>query len=262
MGLLDGDEPLPFERREFGAGRSIVVVCDHASNRIPRRLGTLGLADHYLRDHIAWDIGAEGVATELAEMLRVPMIVGTYSRLVVDLNRAKHDASAIPPISDGVLVPGNVALNGFERRERLDAIHDVYHAALDRLLAENASVDRSPVVVAIHSFTPQVSGIGRPWHAGVLWDKDPRVALPLLAALRAPGDIMVGDNEPYSGRHPADYTIDSHAERNGYAHAAIEIRQDQIQSRQGQRAWAERLFHALTPILEIERIYSPLQPTG
>jgi len=245
--VFDSEDPPPFERFDFGSGRSIVVICDHARNQIPRQLGTLGLADHHLQDHIAWDIGAR---------LRVPLIVGGYSRLVVDLNRAKHDASAIPSISDGVLVPGNIALDRVARQERFSAIHDVYHHAVDRLLAETRTDDHCPVIIAIHSFTPQVSGVSRPWHAGVLWDKDPRVALPLLAALRAPGDIMVGDNEPYSGRHAADYTIDTHAEPNGYAHAAIEIRQDQIQSRHGERAWAERLFHALAPIFEDKRIYA------
>jgi predicted N-formylglutamate amidohydrolase len=254
--LLAYDEPAPYERVDFGVGRSVVVVCDHARNRVPQSLGTLGLAPRHFYDHIAWDIGAEGVARGLAEKLRAPLIVGVYSRLVLDLNRSERDASAIPAISDGVLVPGNIALSQAARRQRFRAIHDVYHTAVDELLAENTTGSLCPTLIAIHSFTPQVSGIYRPWHAGVLWDKDPRVALPLLAALRAAGDIVVGDNEPYSGRHTADYTVDLHAELAGYAYGAIEIRQDQIQSVEGQQAWANRLFDALVPILDDEKIYS------
>jgi predicted N-formylglutamate amidohydrolase len=260
--LLGADDPPVFERWDFGSGRSMVVVCDHARNSMPRSLGTLGLAENHLTDHIAWDIGAEGVARGLAERLEAPLVLGGYSRLVVDLNRAKSDVSAIPPISDGVLVPGNLSLDEVSRRERFAVLHDAYHAAVDRVLEENTSPGRCPVMIAVHSFTPQVSGVRRPWHAGILWNKDHRVALKLLAALRADGDVLIGDNEPYSGRHPADYTIDSHAELRGFAHAGIEIRQDLIHSPQGQRDWAERLYAALTPILQDPRMFSRLDGGG
>lgn len=249
-GLLDGEDPPPFARDDSAQASPILVVCDHAGLRVPRRLGDLGLDGRHLQDHIGWDIGAEGVARGLGERLRATVVTGTYSRLVVDLNRAARDRSVIPAISDGVLVPGNVGLDEDTRAARLASIHDPYHATVDAALEDKHREFGCAAMIAVHSFTPRVSGIWRPWHVGVLWDKDTRIALPLLAALRAMPGLVVGDNEPYSGRHPADYTIDSHAEPHGIPYAAIEIRQDRIQSREGQAEWAERLHLALAPILE------------
>ncbi len=229
----------------------MLVVCDHARKNVPRALGDLGLASHHLSDHIGWDIGAEGVARRLAERLGSTLVCGAYSRLVVDLNRAPRDPSAIPAISDGILVPGNIGLDRRARALRIESIHMPYHDVVDALLDEKHRLFGFAAMIAVHSFTPRVSGIWRPWHAGVLWDKDSRIAIPLLQSLRANADIVVGDNEPYSGRHTADYTIDLHAEGGGLAYAAIEIRQDQIQSERGQTAWADRLCEALEPILGV-----------
>ncbi len=249
--LLQRDEPEAFERIDFGSAGPVLVVCDHARNRVPRSLGRLGLADHHLSDHIGWDIGAEGVAKALAERLGSTVIVGQYSRLVVDLNRAARDPSVIPAMSDGILVPGNVGIDPLARKARIESIHEPYHAAVDAVIAEKHEIYGYAAMIAVHSFTPRISGIWRPWHAGVLWDKDSRIAVPLLQSLWAQNnDVVVGDNEPYSGRHTADYTIDLHAEGGGLAYAGIEIRQDQIQWQSGQTEWAERLHAALEPVLE------------
>lgn len=248
--LLDPHDPPPFTAQGPGDGaRGAIVICDHASNVLPRKLGTLGLPARRLDEHIGHDIGAAGVARALAAELEAGFVLGGFSRLAVDLNRSTRDMSVIPAISDGVLVPGNLSLSVAARSERIATLHAPYHAAVGRMIAAQAARGRPPVVVAIHSFTPVISGVPRPWHAGVLWDKDARLAIPLLAALRAEGDLIVGDNEPYSGRHPADYTIDHHAERGGFAHAGIEIRQDLIGTQAEQRAWGARLGRILHPIL-------------
>lgn len=253
--MLAPDEPAPFELVDGSADPPIVVVCDHASNRIPRALEGLGLDDHLLRDHIAWDIGAAGVARRIAERLGARAVLGRYSRLVVDLNRSPRDASAFPPISDGILVPGNVGLDREARLARERALFTPYHAAVAALVAECSSAERVPVFLGVHSFTPRFYRTERPWHIGVLWDKDPRLALPLLAALRANAGLAIGDNEPYSGRHPADYTIDTHAEPNGLACAGIEIRQDLIVDERGQERWAGILGDALERILRDRSLY-------
>jgi predicted N-formylglutamate amidohydrolase len=140
---------------------------------------------------------------------------------------------------------------------RAAALYRPYHAAVRGLIAAKTAPGRAPVFVAIHSFTPRQHGVVRPWHIGVLWDKDPRLPLALLERLRARRDIVVADNEPYSGRHPADYTIDHHAEPLGLAHASVEIRQDLIRDDVGQARWAERLGDVLAGVLEVPELYDP-----
>lgn len=258
--LLDSHDPPPFTVGSPNDGaRSVLVICDHASNRLPRKLGTLGLDARRLDEHIGHDIGAAGVARYLADELQAGFVFGGYSRLAVDLNRSTRDASVIPVISDGVLIPGNLSLGAAARAERIAALHVPYHGAVDRLIQAQLTARMPPVLVAVHSFTPSISSVPRPWHVGILWDKDARLAIPLIAALRAEGDLIVGDNEPYSGRHPADYTIDHHAERGGFAHAAIEIRQDLIAKQPEQRAWGVRLARILGRILDDPGLFLPLE---
>jgi predicted N-formylglutamate amidohydrolase len=254
--LLAADEPRPYELVE---GRNpVVFVCDHASHRIPRALADLGVAPRYLEDHIAWDIGAAGVARRLMARFDAAGVVAGYSRLVVDLNRNLRDASAFPSISDGVLVPGNLGLTDEAKAQRRTELYAPYHDAIHALLDRLDSPSRRPVMIGIHSFTPRFHGTERPWRIGVLWDRDPRLPIRLLERLRAGGGFVVGDNEPYSGRHRADYSIDHHAERRGLAHVGIEVRQDLIADPAGQERWAGVLADALEAVLADERVYAPL----
>jgi predicted N-formylglutamate amidohydrolase len=252
--VLAPDEPPPFEAIEGGGALPVVIVCDHAGNRIPRGLSKLGLDAAQLQTHIAWDIGAGAVARILAARHRASAVIAAYSRLVVDLNRAPEDPSAYPPISDGRLIPRNIGLTFEEKAQRRSSLFDPYHAAVDAAIAARTTEEFVPACLGIHSFTPQLHGAQRPWQIGVLWDADPRVALPLMARLRASG-CVVGDNEPYSGRHSADYSIDIHAEARGLAHAGIEIRQDLIADEFGQARWAQILGDALEPVLDDRRLY-------
>lgn len=253
--LIGADEPAAFEVIRAGTERRLIIACDHASRRIPRSLGTLGLADGHLDDHIAWDIGAAEVARILCRRLGCVAMLGTYSRLVIDLNRQLDDATAMPEISDGVLIPGNVSMSESQRAQRIGELYSPYHEALRREIMSLTSAGRVPVMISVHSFTPLQHGLYRPWDVGVLWDTDARLALPLMARLRSSRDIRVGDNEPYSGRHPADFTVDHHAESLGLACAGVEIRQDLVADPRGQAAWADRLARALEPILTDERLY-------
>ena len=254
--LLDAQDPPPFTvARSREGARSVIVICDHASKRLPRSLGTLGVDARKLDEHIGHDIGAAGVARSLADELGAGSAFGSYSRLAVDLNRSLRDASVIPAISDGVLIPGNLSLDAVARAARIAALYVPYHEAVDRLIATQEAAAGPPVIIAIHSFTPSISSVPRPWHVGVLWDKDARLAIPLIAALRAEGDLIVGDNEPYSGRHPADYTIDRHAEGRGLAYAAIEIRQDLISTVPEQQAWGARLARVFDSILDDPQLF-------
>lgn len=255
--LLAADEPAPFERIDGTGATPVIIVCDHASNRIPRSLGDLGVDRRYLEDHIAWDIGAGAVARRLAEHFQASAVIANYSRLVVDLNRNLKDRSVYPEISDGVLVPGNLDLDPPAQDRRRRALYDTYHAAIAALLDEHTERDRAPAFLGIHSFTPRFHGTERPWRIGVLWDRDPRLPILLLEELRSIGGFTVGDNEPYSGRHRADYSVDHHAERRGVAHAGIEIRQDLISDPAGQDRWAGILCEALERVFEEPTLFDP-----
>jgi len=247
---------------EGDAAAPAILVCDHASNRFPAALGSLGLPDRYREQHIAWDIGAGAVTRLLQARLGADAVLANYSRLVVDLNRQPGDFTVIPPISDGVLIPGNLSLTQELRDARGAALHAPYHVAIESLIKRRSSNGRMPVFLGVHSFTPWFHKTPRPWHAGILWDRDPRLALPMLAALRAEKGLVIGDNEPYSGRHVADYSIDTHAESRGLAHVGIEIRQDLIADEVGQQEWAARLGDALEQIFADATLFAPLSPVN
>ncbi len=234
---------------------AIVVACDHASAAVPAELANLGLDAKQLERHIAWDIGAGELTLALARRLGARAVLARWSRLVIDCNRALEDPTCIAAASDGVKIPGNANLTPRARAVRADRYWRPYHAAIDAALAECGSRVAAPVLLAVHSFTPHMQGKARPWHAGVLWDRDPRIAQPLIAALRALPGLVIGDNQPYSGRHSADYTIDTHAEARGLPHVSIEVRQDLLSTAEGVTMWAERLNACLRPILRQSDLY-------
>jgi predicted N-formylglutamate amidohydrolase len=229
-------------------GNPALLVCDHASPRIPGHLGNLGLAPTVLEQHVAWDIGAADLTRGLAAALDVPAVLAAWSRLVVDCNRALDTPSAFPTQSDGMPIPGNESLDPAERERRAERFHRPYHAAIERLVAELRERVERPAFIALHSFTPRMNGCDRPWEVGVLWDRDDRIAAPLLAALRHRG-LCVGDNEPYSGRHPTNYTVDRHGAARLSPHVSIEVRQDLIADPAGVARWVNLLAMDLGPIL-------------
>ena len=234
------DDFPPFALVDGDPETGLVVVCDHADNRLPPEYGDLGLPAAEFRRHIAYDPGAAAVARGLARRLGAPAVLSTFSRLLIDPNRGEDDPTLIMRLSDGAVVPGNAAVDAMEKARRTARFHAPYHAAIDAAIDRALAMGTPPVVISIHSFTPVWRGRLRPWHAGVLWDRDPRIALPLIAALRAEGDLTVGDNEPYSGALANDCMY-RHASRRGLAHGLVEIRQDLIGDAPGADAWAGRL---------------------
>jgi predicted N-formylglutamate amidohydrolase len=253
--LLGPDDPAPFELHRPDARAPVVVACDHASRAFPAALGRLGLPREATWRHIAFDIGAGELARALADRLDALAVLAGYSRLVIDCNRRLDDPTAIVAVSDGQRIPGNEHLSAEERDARAEACYWPYHAALDAALGARTAGARVPVLLAVHSFTPVYAARARPWQVGVLWDRDPRIAGPLIARLAAEKGLVVGDNEPYSGRHPADYTIDRHAEAAGLPHVCLEVRQDELLTPTGVARWAERLAAALGPILADPGLY-------
>jgi len=240
--LLGPDESPPVETINPDGRGSAVLVCDHASNRVPERLDTLGLEPDLLADHIGWDPGAADVARRLAVHLDSPLVLSGYSRLVIDCNRPLGHAESIAERSAGVSIPGNLGLSPLERSIRIDTLFRPYHDAIAGLLDRRSH--RPTLLISIHSFTPVLNGQLRPWHIGISHWRDPRLAVLLLEALRRTGDFTMGDNEPYPIDNNIDYTIPRHGGSRGLPSVMIEIRQDQLRTSGGAIAWAGRLAAA------------------
>lgn len=249
-----GDAP-PFFRYNEEGGASALIVADHASPYFPAAMNQLGLADWVLERHVAWDIGSDELARALADRLDAPAVLAGFSRLIVDPNRQLHDPTAFIEVSDGIAIPGNQDLSEDDKSLRVQSFFQPYHDAISERLDAFRADSQVPVLLSIHTCTPVFAQVVRPWHIGVLWDHDPRVAVPLMERLRHVEGVCIGDNEPYSGRHPHDFTIDYHAERRGLPHVGIEVRQDLVSDPEGARRWADILGDALEDVLEDPELY-------
>lgn len=236
---------VPFTVVAGDVGRGLLLLCDHAENRLPPEYGTLGLPASEFQRHIAYDPGAAAVTRGLATRLGAPAVLSTFSRLLIDANRGADDPTLIMRLSDRSIIPGNAAVDARERASRVARFHAPYHTAIATTIERSLADGVTPAIVSIHSFTPVWRGALRPWHAGILWSDDPRLATPLIEALRMDASLVVGDNEPYSGALAND-TLDRHATRRGLASVLIEIRQDLISDDPGVAGWVDRL----APIIE------------
>lgn len=237
---------LPGVIRPQGSAR-FVFFCDHASNSIPAELRDLGLPASELASHIAWDIGAAGVTEALSEIFDAPAIFSAVSRLVIDCNRHLVAADLIPEVSDGTVIPGNLHLSDAARQSRIERWFHPYHEAVESVLLEREARGVPSIAVSIHSMTAALAGNPRSWQIALSSHLDRSLAGPVLAALRRPGDVVVGDNQPYDLDPAVDYSIPFHALRRGLAHLQVEFRQDEITDAAAQRTWALRFAQALKP---------------
>lgn len=253
--LLSAGEPGPFQVLNPLAEIPVLLVCDHASCRFPASLGDMGLDPFARRCHLAVDIGAGELTQRLAASLGVTAVLAQYSRLVVDCNRELMDPGAFLEYGDGTIVPGNRNLRQSDKDVRADTLYWPYHDAVDKQVQRLRGTGKSPAFIAVHSFTPVMNGISRPWQMGVLWDTDLRLRDIFLEGFGDAG-YLVGDNEPYSGKAPQDFTIDHHAEEIGLPHIGIEIRQDLIDNDAG----VEKISTLMHKI--IETIPKRLQEAG
>jgi len=230
--------------RPQGAGR-FVLFCDHATNHVPAELYDLGLPASELARHIAWDIGAAGVTEALSEIWDAPAIFSSVSRLVIDCNRHLDAADLIPEVSDGTVIPGNLNLSQAARAERIDRWFRPYHDAIESVFLEREARGFASIAVSIHSMTESRDGKARPWQIALSSHLDRSLADPVLAALRQPGDTVVGDNEPYDLDPAFDYSTPFHALRRGLPHLQVEFRQDEVANAGTQSRWALRFVQAL-----------------
>jgi predicted N-formylglutamate amidohydrolase len=242
-GLIAPDEEPVVEIREGGG--PLFIICEHASNRLPRALGDLGLAPSDLTRHIAWDPGAADLATGIASRLDATLVMQRFSRLAIDCNREPSLPDAITSFSEDTAIPGNIGLSGEAKASRVKGLWAPFHAALDRLIDKRRAARRLMGVVTVHSFTPVYRGVARPWHVGIISSGDRRFAEAMLAALRRDPKLVVGDDQPYSAKDNVDYTIRRHGFERGLPHVMIEVRNDLLRAARDVAAWTERLSEAL-----------------
>lgn len=256
--------PVPAVELFNAAGRApALVICDHAGRRVPPWLGDLGLPEAQRARHIGWDIGAADLTYALATRLDAPAVLCHVSRLVVDPNREPGTPSSIPEVSDDTVIPANRDLDAAEVRRRLELSFIPYHRTIARQIARLRRQGDVPAVVSIHSFTPAMGGFARPWHVGILWTEDARLARPVIAELRRDRALSVGDNQPYTGWFPVAYSIPFHARRTGLPHVTFEVRQDLIETRAGAARWGARLADVLRgPLAEPDLLRIRRFPPG
>lgn len=228
-----------------------LITCDHATNRVPGwigapdRKGDLGIAPEDMARHIAYDVGAAGLAERLAALLDAPAILSDFSRLVIDPNRGEDDPTLLMRLYDGTVIPANRHADAAERECRLTRLHRPYHTALAALAARHPA----RCICAVHSFTPQLRGRPpRPWQVGILYShRDARLGPAMVQACRDQGWIT-GENQPYDGHLDGD-SIDRHALAHGRPNMLIEVRNDLIATPGGQDEWAIRLAPVITRVL-------------
>jgi predicted N-formylglutamate amidohydrolase len=254
VSLVGSGDPPPFEVFNERGTAPILLVCDHASRIIPQSMSRLGLEPWALDLHIAYDIGAAELTRLLASRLNAPAVLSGYSRLLIDCNRQPGDPQSIPETSDGIVIPGNRNLDVADQAARAENFHWPYHHAIDTVFAHLRRIGPEPLLFSVHTFTPSMGGEDRFWDVGVLWNRDPRLAVPLISMLRKHERLNVGDNEPYSGKEIA-YTINLHAGAAGLANAAIEVRQDHCETREELARWAEVFGEALEALLTMDHVH-------
>jgi predicted N-formylglutamate amidohydrolase len=243
--LLADDEPDPVVAKRIDGASPFFLTCDHAGKLIPKSLGRLGVPESELQRHIAWDIGIAAVSARVSEALDAALVMQIYSRLVIDCNRDPLVPSSICEISESTPVPGNMNLDPADRRARQTEILEPYHTRITAELDRRQELQRPTILIAMHSFTPVFKEIARPWHVGVLHNRDTRMAGIMLDLFRREEGLVVGDNEPYYVSDLTDYGIPVHGEKRGLPHIELEIRQDLITEEKDQREWADRLIRLL-----------------
>jgi predicted N-formylglutamate amidohydrolase len=253
-GLLMPGEAEPVTIYNEGSESPFLLVVDHAGNLFPRALGDLGLSVADRQCHIAWDIGIGEVARLVGLALNAKVVQQSYSRLVIDCNRPPSSPTSIPEKSEFTIIPGNFGLTESERAERQHWIFRPYHREITKELDHRREVGKDTILIAMHSFTPVFKGDVRPWHVGVMYNRDPRFAQVVLSLLGRESDLVIGDNEPYHVTDDSDFTIPMHGERRKLLHVGIEMRQDLIFDQAGQQEWAS----LLTRLLQVAQKSPPM----
>ena len=254
---IDAEETEAYRVAPGSLDAGVIFLCDHASNAMPAEFEDLGLPRAELERHIGYDIGTATMTRALADHFGAPALYTRFSRLLIDPNRGADDPTLVMRISDGALIPGNAAIDEAGIEARRKRFHEPYHAAIRASLDRVMAAGIVPALISIHSFTPVMKRVARPWHVGILWDDDPRLSRPLIERLIQERDLVVGDNQPYDGALAGD-TLEEHATGRGLANTLIEVRNDLVSTEVDAVAWGHRLASLLDPLLqapELRQIY-------
>lgn len=248
-GILDASDMAPVSVVNPEGKSDIVIACDHAGHGIPGLLSTLGLSDRELESHIAWDIGARTVSEEMSRRLDATLVLQNFSRLVIDCNRDPASEDSIALNAEWGPIPGNAHLAPEDAAARRREIFEPYHEALRSILDERHENGRRAMLVAIHSFTPALRGVERPWHVSVMFEPGSAFADSLIKLLTRDERLAVGANLPYALDPQIDFTLPVHGQRRGLPHLGVEIRQDLLATEAEQIAWGRRLSSLLTQVV-------------
>ena len=242
--LLSPNEPSPYEVLDGPAASPILFLCDHASNRVPASLSHHPW-DGLLERHIGYDIGAATITRHLAKRFDAPAVLGTYSRLIADLNRFPADPTFAPETSDKIAIPANKALPPADRQARIDSIFAPYHCRVAMEIDRLTQHGTAPIIILVHSMTPKLKGLAhRAMDIDIMSMTDRRIANPLLDVLSGYDDLIVADNDPYE-LEDTDYTAMVHCFRRSLPHVQVEFRQDLIDENEHAIRWADRLGDAM-----------------
>ena len=230
---------------------NFLIICDHASNKIPSEYKNLGLSSDILSTHIAYDIGVEELAINIAEKLECPLVMSNFSRLLIDTNRGIDDPTLIMKVSDGKIIEGNKNISFLneceEKKKRINNYYNTYHNKISEIIDRSLKKNMFPAIISIHSFTPSFGGNKRSTELGILWDSDNRLPDIFFSYLnKNHKDIIVGNNKPYTGRMKND-TLYRHGTKQGLANILIEIRQDLIIDSAKQKEFSKLIAE---PLLE------------
>ncbi|GHA31590.1 N-formylglutamate amidohydrolase [Devosia pacifica] len=243
---VDSEEPAFRVGNPEGAS-PFVIVCDHASNRIPDRYGNLGLSLAERLTHIAWDPGALSVSRRIANRLDAPLVSSTVSRLVIDTNRDLDAPDLIWTLSESTRIEANENLSDDERQFRIDNYHEPFHQALGELLDQRLMRDQETILVCVHSFTPVFHGVERPWPIGILHGLDDRFSDAVRQHIQYEDpNLLIGWNQPYAAMAGVTLTMERHGDGRGLTNTMIELRNNEILDEYGAQLWADRLVRGLS----------------
>jgi predicted N-formylglutamate amidohydrolase len=249
---LFSTQPAPIVENASGKG-GVVLICEHAGQLLPESLGSLGLDIEAMSTHIAWDIGAAGLARALSKQLDAPLIMQRYSRLVFDCNRVIEAPDAIVGESDGVEIPDNQQLSATDRQLRFDQVYTPFEQAIKKVIDDCLQQGTSPAIVSIHSFTPVFKGQQRSLDLGIIHDpSDAAFAAYTLELGRQSGQYSVELNQPYEARDGVTHTLQTHGVRRKLSNVMFEVRNDLVSDTRGQAQWAARLESLISGALKIE----------
>lgn len=234
-----------FEIQNPGGSAPYVFMVEHARNYIPPHLKNLGVSPEDLQKHVAYDIGIEGVTHKLSDLLNVPTIYCTHSRLIIDANRSSDHAQFILTESDGIAIPGNIGLHDAEKQARIDGIFKPFHEAAHGMIAEAMAINPQRFLIGMHSCTDRLQGGAyREWPIGLSTYGDDDVMRAFAKPFEEMG-MAVGFHKPYDVRNYSGVSLDMHGRQAGRPHLLVEIRQDLIRDEAGQERWAEIMAKAL-----------------